>query len=154
MVKCDSIFSFISRLRKGLAGGAFPHLRAACSGPAGLRDACLRKDGEMLLQRGILKTNCRVREIMPKYKVIARAIDSRCPQVQVGDRIVIDGTMLNLEESKNVCTVALGAIQYSLFMMGKANDPREFGRPTSNTLQCPDPDTRVIFEVSRQPIGE
>ena len=91
---------------------------------------------------------------MPKYKVIARAIDSRCPQVQVGDRIVIDGTILNLEESKNVCTVALGAIQYSLFMMGKANDPRDFGRADVYTLQCPDPDTRVIFEVSRRLISE
>jgi uncharacterized repeat protein (TIGR04076 family) len=86
---------------------------------------------------------------MPKYKVIAKVKDSRCPHVQVGDSIVIEGTMLNLEESNNVCAVALGAIQYSLFMMGKANDPKDFGRDEVYTLQCPDPETRVIFEVSR-----
>jgi len=91
---------------------------------------------------------------MPKYKVIAKAKDSQCPEVKVGDQIVIEGTMINLKESKNVCAVALGAIQYSLFMMGKAKDPKDFGRDQVYTLQCPDPETRVIFEVSRRVIEE
>lgn len=91
---------------------------------------------------------------MPKYKVIARAKDSRCPHVQVGDSIVIEDNMINLMESKNVCAVALGAIQYSLFMMGKAEDPGDFGRNEFYTLQCPDPETRVIYEVSRTLIEE
>jgi uncharacterized repeat protein (TIGR04076 family) len=91
---------------------------------------------------------------MPKYKVIATAKDSRCPSVHVGDRIVIEGNMVNLQESKNVCAVALGAIQYSLFMMGKAKDPKDFGRDQVYTLQCPDPDTRVIFEISRKVMKE
>jgi uncharacterized repeat protein (TIGR04076 family) len=91
---------------------------------------------------------------MPKYKVTARAKDSRCPHVQVGDSIVIEGTMLNLEESRNVCAVALGAIQYSLFMMGKAEDPRDFGREEVYTLQCPDTETRVIYEISRTKMDE
>jgi uncharacterized repeat protein (TIGR04076 family) len=91
---------------------------------------------------------------MSKYKVTAKAKDSRCPHVQVGDAIVIEGTMLNLKESRNVCTVALGAIQYSLFMMGKAKDPKDFGRAQVYTLQCPDPETRVIFEVSRTEMEE
>jgi uncharacterized repeat protein (TIGR04076 family) len=50
--------------------------------------------------------------------------------------------------------VALGAIQYSLFMMGKAKDPKDFGREEVYTLQCPDPETRVIFEISRKKMGE
>ncbi len=87
---------------------------------------------------------------MPKYRVIAKAKDSKCPHVSVGDQIVIEGTMVNLNESRNVCTVALGAIQYSLFMMGKAKDPKDFGRDQTYTLQCPDPETRVIFEISRK----
>jgi len=91
---------------------------------------------------------------MPKYKVIAKAKDSQCPEVKVGDQIVIEGTMINLKESRNVCAVALGAIQYSLFMMGKAKDPKDFGRDQVYTLQCPDPETRVIFEVSRRVIEE
>jgi len=86
---------------------------------------------------------------MPKYKVIARAKDSRCPHVKEGDKIVIEGTMVNLKETESLCTVALGAIQYSLFMMGKAKDPKDFGRQEVYSLQCPDPDTRVIFEISR-----
>ncbi len=91
---------------------------------------------------------------MPKYKVVARAKDSKCPSVKVGDQIVIEGNMVNLKESKNVCAVALGAIQYSLFMMGKAKDPKDFGRDQTYTLQCPDPDTRVIYEISRKVMEE
>jgi len=91
---------------------------------------------------------------MPKYKVIAKAKDSKCPNVKAGDQIVIEGTMVNLRESKNVCAVALGAIQYSLFMMGKAKDPKDFGRDQVYILQCPDPETRVIFEVSRKVMEE
>lgn len=87
---------------------------------------------------------------MAKYKVIARAKESKCRNVKVGDRIVLEGTMLNLEESRGVCAVALGAIQYSLFMMGKAENPADFGREEVYTLQCPDPETRVIFEISRK----
>ena len=87
---------------------------------------------------------------MPKYKVIAEAKNSNCPHVKVGDRIVLEGTMLNLKESRGVCAVALGAIQYSLFMMGKAKTPGDFGREKVYTLQCPDPETRVIFEISRK----
>ena len=91
---------------------------------------------------------------MPEYKVIARAKDSKCPHVKVGDRIVIEGTMVNLRETTSLCAVALGAIQYSLFMMGKAKDPKDFGRQDVYTLQCPDPETRVIFEVSRKKMEE
>jgi uncharacterized repeat protein (TIGR04076 family) len=87
---------------------------------------------------------------MPKYKVIAQAKDSKCPHVKVGDRVVLEGTMVNLRETTSLCAVALGAIQYSLFMMGKAKDPKDFGRQEVYTLQCPDPETRVIFEVSRK----
>ena len=91
---------------------------------------------------------------MPKYKVTARAKDSKCPHVKAGDQIVLEGTMVNLRETTSLCAVALGAIQYSLFMMGKAADPKDFGRQDVYTLQCPDPETRVIFEVSRKKMEE
>lgn len=89
---------------------------------------------------------------MAKYKVFAKAKESACPNVKVGDQIVIEGTMVNLKETTSLCAVALGAIQYSLFMMGKAPDPKDFGRDEVYTLQCPDPETRVIFEISRKAI--
>jgi len=87
---------------------------------------------------------------MAKYKVIARAKDSKCSYVKEGDQIVIEGTMVNLRETTSLCAVALGAIQYSLYMMGKAKEPKDFGREDVYTLQCPDPETRVIFEISRE----
>lgn len=87
---------------------------------------------------------------MAKYKVIARAKDSKCSHVKEGDQIVIEGTMVNLRETTSLCAVALGAIQYSLYMMGKAKEPKDFGREDVYTLQCPDPETRVIFEISRE----
>lgn len=87
---------------------------------------------------------------MAKYKVIARAKESGCANVKVGDQFVIEGTMVNLKETTSLCAVALGAIQYSLYMMGRAQDPKDFGRDDVYTLQCPDPETRVIFEISRK----
>jgi uncharacterized repeat protein (TIGR04076 family) len=92
----------------------------------------------------------RKENIMTKYKVIAKAKESKCPHVKEGDKMVIEGTMVNLQETDSLCAVALGAIHYSLFMMGKADDPRDFGRQDVYTLQCPDPETRVIFEISRE----
>jgi len=60
------------------------------------------------------------------------------------------GTMVNLKETDSLCAVALGAIQYSLYAMGKARDPKDFGRQDVYTLQCPDPETRVLFEITRE----
>jgi len=91
---------------------------------------------------------------MAKYKVVAEAKDSRCPFVKVGDRIVLEGTMVDLQATTSICAVALSAIQYSLFMMGKADSPSDYGRPDVYELQCPDPEERVIFQISRQRIGE
>lgn len=87
---------------------------------------------------------------MTEYRVIATAKDTRCPFVHVNDRIVIEGTMVNLKETTSLCAVALSAIQYSLFMMGKAEDPRDYGRSEAYELQCPDPQDRVIFEIRRE----
>ena len=92
--------------------------------------------------------------LMAKYKVIAKAKDSKCSYVKEGDRMVIEGTMVNLKETDSLCAVALGAIQYSLFIMGKANDPKDFGRQDVYTLQCPDPETRVIFEITRKRVED
>ena len=91
---------------------------------------------------------------MAKYKVVARAKDSKCAHVKEGDRIVMEGTMVNLKKTNTLWAGGLGAIQYSLYMMGKAKDPRDFGREDVYTLQCPDPETRVIFEVSRKIVEE
>jgi uncharacterized repeat protein (TIGR04076 family) len=92
--------------------------------------------------------------LMAKYKVIAKAKDSKCSYVKEGDQMVIEGTMVNLKETDSLCAVALGAIQYSLFIMGKANDPKDFGRQDVYTLQCPDPETRVIFEITRKRVDD
>jgi uncharacterized repeat protein (TIGR04076 family) len=91
---------------------------------------------------------------MAKYKVIATAKDSKCEHVKVGDKMVIEGTMVTLQETDSLCAVALGAIQYSLYMMGKSKSPRDFGRDDTYTLQCPDPETRVLFEITRKLVSE
>lgn len=91
---------------------------------------------------------------MASYRVVAEAKDSRCPFVKVGDRMVLEGTMVDLDQTTSICAVALSAIQYSLFMMGKAQDPADFGRSEVYELQCPDPEDRVIFRVSRELIKD
>jgi uncharacterized repeat protein (TIGR04076 family) len=62
--------------------------------------------------------------------------------------------MLDSLETTKACVVALSAIQYSLFMMGKADDPRDFGREDVYEPQCPDPGCRVIFTIHREPFPE
>jgi len=89
---------------------------------------------------------------MAKYEVIVTAKDSKCPYVKQGDKIVIRGAMVDLQQTDSLCTVALGAINYSLYMMANADDPRSYGRDERYCLQCPDPETRVIFEISRIPL--
>jgi uncharacterized repeat protein (TIGR04076 family) len=91
---------------------------------------------------------------MARYRVTAEATDSRCPFVEVGDRIVLVGTMVDLDQTTSICSVALSAIQYSLFMMGKADSPADYGRPDVYELQCPDPEERVVFRISREKIGD
>ena len=91
---------------------------------------------------------------MAKYKVTATAKDSKCAHVKTGDKMVLRGTMVDLEETDSLCAVALGAINYSLYMMAKADDPKSFGRDQTYCLQCPDPETRVIFEISRTPLED
>ena len=91
---------------------------------------------------------------MPKYRVIVKAKISNCSHVKVGDNIVIDGPLVNLKETDSLCATALGAINYSLYMMKQAKDPKDFGRDDVYTLQCPDPENGVIFEVSRELIEE
>jgi uncharacterized repeat protein (TIGR04076 family) len=39
-------------------------------------------------------------------------------------------------------------------MMGKAEDPKDFGRDDVYQLQCPDPETRVIFEITRKRVAD
>ncbi len=90
---------------------------------------------------------------MEKYKVVVKAKDSKCPFIKEGDQFVIEGTMLNLKETDSLCTVALSSMNYSLYMMSNVKDPKSFGRSEVYCLQCPDPDTRVIFEITREPLG-
>lgn len=87
---------------------------------------------------------------MSKYRVIVKAKESSCPHVKKGDKFVVEDNMLILNECDSVCIVALSAIQYSLYMMQKANDPKIFGREDKYCLQCPDIDSKVIFEISRE----
>ncbi len=86
---------------------------------------------------------------MPEYRVTAKVKISKCPFVKVGDKIVIEGPLVNLSETDSLCATALAAINYSLYMMKKAKDPKEFGKDDVYTVQCPDPETGVIFEISR-----
>lgn len=91
---------------------------------------------------------------MAKYKVTVRVKDSRCPYVKEGDKTVIQGIMVDLRETDNLCTVALRVVNYSLYMMANADHPKSYGKDERDCLQCPDPETRVVFEISRMPLNE
>lgn len=86
---------------------------------------------------------------MSEYRVIAKAKVSKCPFVKTGAKIIIEGPLVNLSETDSLCATALAAINYSLYMMKKAKNPKEFGKDDVYTVQCPDPETGVIFEISR-----
>ena len=86
-------------------------------------------------------------------------IKGKCPVFKKGDRIVINGAHLDLENTDAVCIHALPSLLYYALALRENADPLVLGLSKQKEvayLQCPDPGEpftsggTVTFRITRQ----
>lgn len=84
------------------------------------------------------------------YRVVLTVKESKgdCPYYKVGDKLVIDGSLLVTNESDNVCLNALGAVLPYLTALNRETAPEDWINK-KRELQCPDNNRPVIFGIKR-----
>jgi len=85
---------------------------------------------------------------MQEKNVIAEVISSECKLYQEGDKMVIEGPLLNKEESGNVCITALQSFFPFIFALRKQVTPQELGFEKDVEVQCPDYCAPVVFRLT------
>ena len=93
---------------------------------------------------------------MERLEVRVIEIRGRCPVFHLGDRIVIEGPEINLNETDAVCTHALASLLPYIVALRKGIKPSELGlgRGEKAYVQCLDPGPpytdggTVIFEIT------
>ena len=93
---------------------------------------------------------------MEKLEARVAEIRGKCPVFHVGDRIVIEGPAINLEETDAVCTHAFASLLPYIVALRKGIKPSELGlgRGEKAYVQCLDPGPpytdggTVIFEIT------
>jgi len=93
---------------------------------------------------------------MERLTVRVVEIRGKCPVFKRGDRIVIEGPKINLEETDAICTHAFASLLPYIVALRKGIKPRELGlgRGEKAYIQCLDPGPpyteggTVIFEIT------
>ncbi|TXT59454.1 MAG: hypothetical protein BAJALOKI2v1_210055 [Promethearchaeota archaeon] len=90
----------------------------------------------------------------------AKKISGNCPVYNVGDQTIIDGPMIDLENSDAVCIHALFSLGPFILALREGINPDELGLANSKDIpahfQCLDPGKpytnggTVLFEVKRK----
>ncbi|AEH24716.1 TIGR04076 family protein [Pyrococcus yayanosii] len=91
-------------------------------------------------------------------RLTARVVEirGRCPVFKVGDRIVIEGPEVKLDETDALCTHAFASLLPYIVALRKGIKPRELGLGKGDKayIQCLDPGPpytdggTVIFEIA------
>ncbi|WP_297068716.1 TIGR04076 family protein [Thermococcus sp.] len=92
---------------------------------------------------------------MERIEVTVKEIRGKCPVFNPGDRIVIEGYTVRLEETDAICTHAFASLMPHLVALRKGIKPSELGlgRGRKAYVQCLDPGPpytdggTVIFEI-------
>jgi len=91
-------------------------------------------------------------------RIEVHEVKGRCPVHKVGDKIVIDGPRIVLEETDSVCVHALSSLLHYTIALDEGVDPRKLGlskKLNSAYIQCVDPGEpftgggTVIFKCCR-----
>ena len=93
---------------------------------------------------------------MERLEVKVVEIRGKCPVFKIGDRIVIEGPKIKLDETDAVCTHAFASLLPYIVALRKGIKPRELGlgRGEKAYVQCLDPGPpytdggTVIFEIT------
>ncbi len=83
-----------------------------------------------------------------EYPVVITVVESRCDLYKIGDKIYINGPLIDTEKSSNICTTAMMSIYSFVFAMRKGVTAEELGYNEPVTVQCPDYCAPVIFNLA------
>lgn len=83
-------------------------------------------------------------------KIIVEAISSECGRYQPGDRIYIDGALVDKERSANICLMALQSFFPYIYALRKGVAPKDMSFPDKVLVQCPDHCGSTVFELRRE----
>ncbi len=82
--------------------------------------------------------------------IIVTCIESFCEKVSKGSKVILNGPMLNTEESNNVCMTALQAIYPYIVAARFKVPPEKMGFSKGKfVVQCPDKDSPVTFTIDK-----
>ncbi|ASJ09813.1 TIGR04076 family protein [Thermococcus sp. P6] len=92
---------------------------------------------------------------MERLEIRVKEIRGRCPVFKPGDRIIVEGPEIKLDESDALCTHALASLLPYMVALRKGVKPEEIGlgKEGKAYVQCPDPGKpytdggTVIFEI-------
>lgn len=82
-------------------------------------------------------------------KVRIEVQSSECIHYKHGDKITIDGPLLDFERSDKVCVTALLAIYPFIFALRKGVSPEALGFKDKVLVQCPDNCAPVVFKLDQ-----
>ncbi|KUH32713.1 hypothetical protein APY94_08820 [Thermococcus celericrescens] len=93
---------------------------------------------------------------MERLEIRVVEIRGKCPVFHVGDRIVVEGPRVNLDETDAICTHAFASLLPYIVALRKGIKPSELGlgRGEKAYVQCLDPGPpytdggTVIFEIT------
>ncbi len=93
---------------------------------------------------------------MERLEVTVKEIRGKCPVFRIGDRIVIEGPRVKLDETDAICTHAFASLLPYIVALRKGIKPSELGlgRGEKAYIQCLDPGPpytdggTVIFEIT------
>ena len=80
-------------------------------------------------------------------KIKIEVLNSQCKLYKAGDRIIIDGPLIDFDKSSNVCVTALNAMYPFVFALRKKVTPQALGFDGEVTVQCPDFCAPVVFKL-------
>ena len=82
-----------------------------------------------------------------KEQINIKVVESRCKFYKPGDQIVIEGPLINLKQSDNVCLTAVSSFFPFVYALRKGVTPKQMGFPDQVLVQCPDYCAPVVFEL-------
>ena len=80
-------------------------------------------------------------------KIKIEVVNSQCKLYKPGDKIIIDGPLIDFDQSSNVCVTALNAMYPFVFALRKKVTPEALGFDGEVTVQCPDYCAPVVFKL-------
>lgn len=81
--------------------------------------------------------------------VVIEVIESKCSHYKKGDKIYIKDALIDMENTTNVCTMALQSFFPFIYAVRKGVTSEQIGFTEGIKVQCPDYCTPVVFEIKK-----